>query len=117
LEIPYYGLGLKLYDRLAGRRRLAPSRYAPPKEVQALFPDLPPTLGGILYQDGQFADYRLNLALILSALSRGAVALNYAEATGFLVREGRVKGAVVKDRLTGKEVGVWAQAVVNATGP
>ena len=117
LEIPYYGLGLKLYDLLAGGRRLSLSRYVPSQEVKALVPGLPPTLGGILYQDGQFADYRLNLALILSALSRGAVALNYAEATGFLVREGRVKGAVVKDRLTGKEVEVWAQAVVNATGP
>lgn len=117
LEIPYYGLGLKLYDLLAGRRRLAPSRYAPPKEVQALFPDLPPTLGGILYQDGQFADYRLNLALILSAIGRGAVALNHAEATALLLEGGRVRGAVVRDRLSGKEVEVFAKAVVNATGP
>ncbi|WP_243029768.1 FAD-dependent oxidoreductase [Thermus altitudinis] len=117
LELPYYWVGLKLYDLLAGARRLAPSRYASPKEVGVLFPDLPPTLGGILYQDGQFADHRLNLALILSALSRKAVALNYAEATGFLLKEGRVRGAVVKDRLTGQEVEVWAQAVVNATGP
>ncbi|QWK21011.1 FAD-dependent oxidoreductase [Thermus antranikianii] len=117
LEIPYYGLGLKLYDLLAGRRRLAPSRYATPKEVRALFPGLPPTLGGILYQDGQFADYRLNLALILSALARGAVALNHAEATGFLLKGGRVRGAVVRDRLRGREVEVQARAVVNATGP
>lgn len=117
LEIPYYGLGLKLYDLLAGRRRLAPSRYATPKEVQALFPGLPPTLGGILYQDGQFADYRLNLALILSAIGRGAVALNHAEATGFLLKGGRVRGAVVRDRLRGREVEVQARAVVNAAGP
>ncbi|WP_243090415.1 FAD-dependent oxidoreductase [Thermus neutrinimicus] len=117
LELPYYGLGLKLYDLLAGGGRLAPSRYATPKEVRALLPSLPPTLGGILYQDGQFADHRLNLALVLSALQRGAVALNHAEATGFLLREGRVRGAVVRDRLTGREVEVQARAVVNATGP
>lgn len=36
-----------------------------------LFPDLPKTLGGVAYQDGQFADFRLNLALVLSALERG----------------------------------------------
>ncbi|TBH21350.1 glycerol-3-phosphate dehydrogenase/oxidase [Thermus thermamylovorans] len=117
LELPYYGLGLKLYDLLAGRRQLAPSRYAPPKEVRALFPDLPPTLGGVLYWDGQFADHRLNLALVLSALERGAVALNHAEATGFLRKGGRVQGAAVRDRLTGKEVEVYAKAVVNAAGP
>lgn len=117
LEIPYYFLGLQLYDLLAGGHRLGPSRYASPKEVRALFPELPPTLGGVLYQDGQFADHRLNLALVLSALARGAVALNHAEATGFLLKGGRVVGAVVKDRLTGREREVHAKAVVNATGP
>ena len=85
LEIPYYTLGLKLYDLLAGKRRLAPSRYLPPEEVARLFPDLPKTLGGVAYQDGQFADFRLNLALVLSALERGAVALNHAEATALLL--------------------------------
>ena len=117
LEVPYYWTGLRLYDLLAGGRRLGASRYASPREVRALFPDLPPTLGGVLYWDGQFLDYRLNLALVLSALARGAVALNHAEATGFLLRGGRVQGAVVRDRLTGREREVWAKAVVNAAGP
>ena len=117
LEIPYYWAGLKLYDLLAGKRRLGQSRYLPPQAVRDLFPDLPPSLGGVAYQDGQFADHRLNLALILSALERGAVALNHAQAKAFLLEGGRVRGAVVEDRLTGKEVEVHAKAVVNATGP
>jgi glycerol-3-phosphate dehydrogenase len=117
LEIPYYWAGLKLYDLLSGKRRLGQSRYLPPKAVRDLFPDLPPTLGAVAYQDGQFADHRLNLALVLSALERGAVALNYAEAKALLWEGGRVRGAVVQDRLTGKEVEVFAKAVVNATGP
>jgi glycerol-3-phosphate dehydrogenase len=45
------------------------------------------------------------------------VALNYAEAKALLLEGGRVRGAVVHDRLTGKEVEVFAKAVVNATGP
>ncbi|WP_117238260.1 glycerol-3-phosphate dehydrogenase/oxidase [Thermus sediminis] len=117
LEIPYYWAGLKLYDLLSGRRWLAPSRYLPPGAVRALFPDLPPTLGGVAYADGQFEDFRLNLALILSALERGGVALNHAQAKALLLEGGRVRGAVVEDRLTGREVEVWAKAVVNATGP
>jgi len=117
LEIPYYWAGLKLYDLLSGKRRLGQSRYLPPKAVRDLFPDLPKTLGGVAYQDGQFEDFRLNLALVLSALERGAVALNYAEAKVLLWEGGRVRGAVVQDRLTGKEVEVHAKAVVNATGP
>ncbi len=108
LEVPYYWTGLRLYDLLAGGRRLGASRYASPREVRALFPDLPPTLGGVLYWDGQFLDYRLNLALVLSALARGAVALNHAEATGFLLRGGRVQGAVVRDRLGGRLPGFEA---------
>ncbi|GAB5601922.1 FAD-dependent oxidoreductase [Thermus sp. FJN-A] len=117
LEIPYYYLGLKAYDLLAGKMRLAPSRYLPPEAVAGLFPDLPRTLGGVAYQDGQFADFRFNLALVLSALERGAVAVNHAEATALLLEGGRVRGAVVRDRLSGKEVEVRAKAVVNATGP
>lgn len=57
-----------------------------------LFPDLPKTLGGVAYQDGQFADFRLNLALVLSALERGAVALNHAEATALLLEGGGCGG-------------------------
>lgn len=117
LELPYYYLGLKLYDLLAGKRRLAPSRLLPPEAVRRLFPELPPTLGGVAYQDGQFADFRLNLALVLSALERGAVAVNHAEATALLLEGGRVRGAAVRDRLSGKEVEVRAKVVVNAAGP
>ncbi|MCS6868356.1 FAD-dependent oxidoreductase [Thermus sp.] len=117
LDLPYYGVGLALYDLLAGRRRLGPSRYLPPRAVARLFPHLPPTLGGVLYLDGQFLDHRLNLLLILSALARGGMALNYAEVRGFLLKGGRVAGAVVRDGLTGKEVEVRAKAVVNAAGP
>ncbi|BDG17027.1 FAD-dependent oxidoreductase [Thermus brockianus] len=117
LELPYYGTGLLLYDLLSGQRRLGPTRYLPPRRVAELFPDLPPTLGGILYWDGQFQDHRLVLALLLSALRRGALALNHAEAHAFLLKGGRVAGAVVRDRLTGREVEVYAKAVVNATGP
>ncbi|KIX84781.1 FAD-dependent oxidoreductase [Thermus filiformis] len=116
-EVPYYWTGLKLYDLLAGRQRLGPSRYLPPREVADLFPDLPRTLGGVLYLDGQFQDHRLNLALVLSALARGGLALNHAEAVALLQEGGRVRGAVVRDRLTGKEVEVRARAVVNAAGP
>ncbi|GLV48049.1 glycerol-3-phosphate dehydrogenase [Thermus sp. LT1-2-5] len=117
LELPYYWTGLQLYHLLAGKRRLGPTRYLTPHEVAARFPQLPKTLGGVLYWDGQFSDHRLVLALLLSALHRGAIALNHAEATAFLLRGGRVAGAVVRDRLTGKEVEVPAKAVVNATGP
>jgi glycerol-3-phosphate dehydrogenase len=117
LEIPYYWTGLQLYDLLAGKRRLGGSGYIPPKEVARLFPDLPPTLGGVLYRDGQFEDFRLNLALVRSALQRGAIALNYAEARGFLLKGDHVRGAVVRDRLTGREREMEARAVVNAAGP
>src|SRR3954463_14470977 len=60
-ELPYYALGLKLYDVLAGRRGWGAAR--PGGRAGGL--RRPPTLeprhlrGGIVYTDGQFDDARL----------------------------------------------------------
>ncbi|MCS7058968.1 MAG: FAD-dependent oxidoreductase [Meiothermus sp.] len=119
LELPYYYLGLKLYDLLAGKARLAPARLTPRREALELFPALNPVglKGAVAYQDGQFDDARYNLELALTALAHGAVVLNHARVTGLVKVGGRLAGAVVQDRLGGREVEVMARGVVNATGP
>ncbi|RDI95428.1 FAD-dependent oxidoreductase [Meiothermus sp. QL-1] len=118
LELPYYYLGLKLYDLLAGRARLAPARLLSARAAQARFPALRQGLvGAVAYQDGQFDDARYNLELALTAAQTGAVVLNYAEVAALVKKEGRLAGAVVKDRQGGGEVEVAARVVVNATGP
>ncbi|GIW25532.1 MAG: glycerol-3-phosphate dehydrogenase [Meiothermus sp.] len=118
-EVPYYYTGLKLYDLLAGRARLQPAQYISPKGTLERFPLVNPSglKGAVAYQDGQFDDARFNVELALTASQHGAVVLNYAEVTGLIKQEGLVSGALVRDSLGGREVGVAATVVVNATGP
>lgn len=118
-EVPYYFSGLKAYDLLAGHERLKPSRFVPRSKALSEFPQLKSEglVGGVEYYDGQFDDARMNVAVVLTALREGAVAVNYAEVTGLIKEGGRVAGARVKDRLGGEDFEVRAKVVVNATGP
>ncbi|WP_337868990.1 FAD-dependent oxidoreductase [Meiothermus sp.] len=118
-EAPYYYTGLKLYDLLAGNARLQPAQYISAKGTLERFPSVNPKglKGAVAYQDGQFDDARFNVELALTAAQQGAVVLNNLEVTGLLKRNGRLSGAAVKDRLSGKEIEVSAQVIVNTTGP
>lgn len=118
-EVPYFWSGLKLYDLLAGSARLKTSRYLSPKQTQDRFPAVRTQglVGSVAYQDGQFDDARFNLAVVLTALEEGAVALNHTEVIALTKEHGRLNGAVVRDRFSGQEITVQAKAVVNATGP
>jgi glycerol-3-phosphate dehydrogenase len=119
LEVPYYLTGLKLYDWLAGRSNLQPSRFVDAKEALQRFPMLKHQglRGGVLYYDGQFDDARMNLAIGLTAAREGAVIANHVAVESLMQQGGRVSGAEVVDRLTGERFEVPARAVVNATGP
>ena len=119
LEVPYYMTGLKLYDALAGRAKLQPSRFVDAKEALDRFPMLKPEglRGGVLYYDGQFDDARMNIAIALTASEEGAAVANHVEVTGLLKENGRTSGATLKDRLTGDTWELPTRVVINATGP
>lgn len=60
----------------------------------------------------------MNVALALSSMYHGAIVTNYTKVTDLIKDEnGKVKGAVIEDCLTGKRMNVRAKAVINATGP
>ncbi|MFO7695266.1 MAG: FAD-dependent oxidoreductase [Vicinamibacterales bacterium] len=59
---------------------------------------------------------RLTLAFAQAAAAHGAVLANYAEATDALVRDGRLTGLRVVDRLSGAMLDVEARITVNAAG-
>src|SRR4029434_5944090 len=58
LEVPYYRVGLKMYDWLAGRSNLLSSRFMKRDELMRQFPLLKSKAlrGGVVYYDGQFDD-------------------------------------------------------------
>ncbi len=118
-EIPYIFSGLKLYDLLAGSRRLGHSRLLSRSETLRRLPGINARglKAGVLYYDGQFHDARLALALALSAESLGAAICNHLKVTGFLNQDGQISGVIAKDRFTAQALKLKARGVINATGP
>jgi glycerol-3-phosphate dehydrogenase len=117
-ELPYYGTGLKLYDVLAGRRRLGWSRWISRSEVQKRIPTIRVNglRGGIVYTDGQFDDSRLAITLARTLTDLGGTALNYAPVLGFTKSENRISGLLAGDAETGDAFAIEARAVINAAG-
>ena len=127
-HLPYYRIGLTLYDRLAGEYALRRSEFIPREEAIARFPHLRERFvgqgkprqisGGVVYHDGQFDDARMNLALALTAAAHGAALANYVEVERLRKsRSGRITGVAVRDRLTGADWEIRARLVINAAGP
>jgi glycerol-3-phosphate dehydrogenase len=118
-SLPYYYTGLKLYDHLAGRLSLGPSRFVSAQQARARFPAIKRTglKGGLIYFDGQFDDARMNLSLVLTARQYGAVVANHVEVRGLDKRSARIRAAVVHDHIAGDDWEIEAQVVINAAGP
>ncbi len=114
----FYGTGLKLYDQLAGKYSLGPSRLMSRDEALQSIPILQQRglRGGISYFDGQFDDARLAITLMRTLLDLGGTAINYMPVMGLLKRGGRVTGVSACDVERGTEFEISARAVVNATG-
>lgn len=118
-EAPFYGAGLKLYDALAGKRSLGPSRLLSRDETIEAIPNVQREglLGGVAYHDGQFDDARMAVTLALTARDHGAVIATQCRVTG-LMRDaaGRINGATIVDQSTQRTLTVRARVVINATG-
>lgn len=119
-EAPFYGIGLKVYDMLAGKYGFGRSRLLSRQEVLERIPTLEEEglRGGVLYYDGQFDDSRLLIHLALTAAEHGACLLNYARV--FRLKKGAdglTTGLEFRDEETGREYSLNARCVINATGP
>ncbi len=74
--------------------------------------------GAVVYYDGQMNDARMNLSILLTSVQNEATAANYVDVVALLKdSQGKVCGATVEDRMTGKKWNIHAKAVINATGP
>lgn len=111
--------GLWLYDVLAGvkgadKRKMLNKQQTLEKE--------PLLKGDQIIGSGYYAEYRtddarLTIEVLKTATKKGAVALNYLKANELSYHSGKVSGANCTDILTGSEVNIRADYVVNATGP
>jgi len=118
-EAPFYGLGLKLYQLLAGKYGFGISRILSKEETLEHLPTLKTEglRGGAVYYDGQFDDARLLIHMVATAFEQGATLLNYVEVTALTKdAQGFVDGVSARDIETGNEFRANAKVVINATG-
>ncbi len=119
-ESPFYGIGMKVYDLLAGRLGFGKSANVSPEDVISAIPSIQTEglRGGTRYHDGQFDDARLAINLATTAAKQGATLLNYAEVVELTKgADGVIDGVVVCDRESDERMTIHGRVVVNATGP
>jgi glycerol-3-phosphate dehydrogenase len=117
-ETPFYGIGLKMYDALAGRAGLGPTEFLGRAKTLQYLPTAQTAglKGGVKYWDGQFDDARLALALARTAAAHGALLANYCAATSLIHEGGRLVGLHCVDSEGGAAFTLRAHCVVNAAG-
>lgn len=115
---PFYGLGLKLYDWMAGDLGLGPSVWLSREETLERAPTLDPEglKGGVLYHDGQFDDARLAINMAQTAADYGAVVLNYVKAGRLLKENEKLVGIEATDLINGDVYTISSKCTINATG-
>jgi glycerol-3-phosphate dehydrogenase len=118
-EAPFYGIGLKIYDVLAGKYGFGKSKILSPEETLRDLPTLKQEglRGGVIYHDGQFDDARLLIDLMKTAVDHGGVVVNYMPVVALSKdAEGFVSGVVAVDSETSERFEIAASVVINATG-
>jgi glycerol-3-phosphate dehydrogenase len=119
-EAPFYGIGMKVYDLLAGKYGFGPSQILSRDEVLVRIPTLSQDglRGGVKYHDGQFDDARLLIDLASTAAEHNACLMNYARVISLAKdSQGFVNGLTFRDEETGASHSLTARCVINATGP
>ena len=123
-KVPYFWVGIKAYDFVAGDQTLQSSYYINKKKTLELFPMLKSDrlCGSIVYYDGQHNDARMNISIALTAARLGANVANHCAVTELIHKTDEngkkvLAGAKCLDRYTGKEFIIRAKCIINATGP
>lgn len=117
-EGPFYGIGLKLYDRLAGQLGLGASRNLSREETRRAIPTIEQEglKGGVRYFDGQFDDSRLAIHLAQTVFDLGGLTLNHCPVVRLTRSGDLLDGVVARDTESGREFNLRAKAIINATG-
>lgn len=115
----FYGIGLSIYDLLAGKLGFGRARHISKKEVISRLPNINPSglYGGVVYHDGQFDDARLAINLAQTIMEKGGTILNYCGVVN-IVKNGqqKVSGVVCIDSETNISYQVKGKTIINATG-
>ncbi|MTW02309.1 FAD-dependent oxidoreductase [Duganella ginsengisoli] len=110
-------IGLALYDLMAGKRSRQ-RHYVDRDAFLGLAPNIDGEglRGGMCYTDAKTDDARLVMRVLQEAQAEGGVAVNYMSVQSLLRDGAAVKGATVRDELSGAQYAVNARVVISATG-
>jgi len=115
---PFYTVGLKVYDFMAGKLGLGPSKYISKKETVKALPNVERKglKAGLIYHDGQFDDARMAMSLAQTCVDYGGTVINYMKVTKITKEKDIVSGVVAIDQENHQKHTIKAKVVVNATG-
>ncbi len=116
--IPFYTIGLTIYDLMAGRLGIGRSVPLSLKKTTASLPEIKTDnlRGGVRYFDCQFDDARLAINLCQTLHEKGGTALNYMKVTNLVLENGRITGVEAKEMEKGRVYEIHSKTVINATG-
>lgn len=117
-EGPFYGIGLKVYDMLAGSLGIEKSKRLSKDQILEAIPTIETKdlRGGVIYYDGQFDDARLAITLAKTAASKQGFLINYMKVKGLIKKNEIIVGVKAQDLETGKTYNLHSKTVINATG-
>ena len=117
-EREIYMAGLGFYGAMAGKDQIGRTRMLKPEEAEKVLPGVKTEglLGGVEFFDAQFDDARLNIALIRTAATHGAVCLNYMPVVGLERIGGLIQSVTVEDKHTGESHRIRTKMVFNCAG-
>jgi glycerol-3-phosphate dehydrogenase len=115
---PFYAIGLKVYDMMAGKLGLGKSKHLTKEETLEHLPNIEQEglNGGVIYQDGQFDDARMAISLARTAARHGCTLMNYMKVEGLLKENDIICGLKARDFESGEEHLIHSKVVINATG-
>ena len=118
-EAPFYGIGMKIYDLMAGRLGIGKSKHLSKSQTLERIPTLEQNglRGGTIYYDGQFDDSRLAINLAQTAQDLGAITLNYMNVDQLHKEDDILCAVTATDTETNNSYHLKARAIINATGP
>ncbi|MBS1835548.1 MAG: FAD-dependent oxidoreductase, partial [Acidobacteria bacterium] len=113
-EAPFYGVGLKVYNLLAGKYGFGPSTILSRDETLERLPTIKTDglRGGIVYYDGQFDDARLLVNIAETAAEQGAALVNYMRVESLIKQGSELAGAIARDLESGVEHEIRAKVIV-----
>ena len=116
--VPFYTIGLTIYDLMSGKLRLGASLPFTKRTTLNKIPTLikKNLYGGVIYHDGQFDDSRLAVNMVQTFVGKGGIAINYMKVTNLVKQEGKITGLEALDVESNRKYTIRAKSVLNATG-